>query len=178
YVSVSALGQSYFGPNYFTLNYFGPAGQTIDSLTIDGSTPGLIFNTKTGFVIGNTIGLSASDVTVEPAAKDASKFTLKFKPGVFTSGVSISFTAAQNEAGKYPGYTQSEYGAGSDAEDLGYGATFTVKLTTGTSTETVTVPFQAGSPSTGYGVADGYGLINAVAAVQAITSTAKPAAAK
>jgi Subtilase family len=178
YVSVSALGQSYFGPNYFTLNYFGPAGQTIDSLTIDGSTPGLIFNTKTGFVIGSTIGLSASDVTVEPASKDASKFTLKFKPGVFTSGVSISFTAEQDEAGKYPGYTQSEYGAGSDAEDLGYGATFTVNLTTGTSTETVTVPFQAGSPSTGYGVADGYGLINAVAAVQAITPTAKPAAAK
>jgi hypothetical protein len=178
YVSVTALGQSYFGPNYFTLNYFGPAGQTIASLTIDGSAPGLIFDTKTGFTIGSTIGLSASDVTVTPVSKSASKFTLTFKPGVFTSGVSISFTALQNEAGKYPGYTQSEFGAASDAEDLGYGATFTVKLTTGKSTETITVPFQAGAPSTGYAVADGYGLINAVAAVQAITPTTRKAAQK
>jgi hypothetical protein len=179
YVSVSALGQSYFGPNYLTLNYFGPAGQTIDSLTIDGSTPGLVFDTKTGFVIGSTIGLSASDVTVEPASKATPKFTLKFKPGVFTSGFAISFTALQNEAGKYPGsFTQSEYGVGSDAEDLGYGATFIVNLTTGKSTETITVPFQAGSSSTGYGVADGYGLINAVAAVDAIPSTKKKAGAK
>jgi hypothetical protein len=92
--------------------------------------------------------------------------------------MAIGFSAQQDEAGKYPGVTQSEYGVGSDAEDLGYGATFTVKLTTGKSTETITVPFQAGSPSTGYGAADGYGLIDAVAAVQAITPTAKPAAAK
>jgi hypothetical protein len=178
YVSVTALGQSYFGPNYFTLNYFGPVGQTIDSLTIDGATPGLVFNTKTAFTIGGTIGISPSDVTVEPVANAASKFTLKFTPGAFTSGMAIGFSAQQDEAGKYPGVTQSEYGVGSDAEDLGYGATFTVKLTTGKSTETITVPFQAGSPSTGYGAADGYGLIDAVAAVQAITPTAKPAAAK
>jgi hypothetical protein len=178
YVSVTALGQSYFGPNYFTLNYFGPVGQTIDSLTINGATPGLVFNTKTAFTIGSTIGISPSDVTVEPVANAASKFTLKFTPGAFTSGMAIGFSAQQDEAGKYPGLTQSEYGVGSDAEDLGYGATFTVKLTTGKSTETITVPFQAGSPSTGYGAADGYGLIDAVAAVQAITPTAKPAAAK
>ena len=178
YVSVTALGQSYFGSNYFTLNYFGPVGQTIDSLTIDGATPGLVFNTKTAFTIGSTIGISPSDVTVEPVAKAASKFTLKFTPGAFTSGMAIGFSAQQDEAGMYPGFTQTEYGVGSDAEDLGYGATFTVKLTTGKSTETITVPFQAGSPSTGYGVADGYGLIDAVAAVQAVTPTAKPAEAK
>jgi hypothetical protein len=177
YVSVSALGQSYFGPNYFTLNYFGPAGQTINSLTIDGSKPGLIFDT-TQFAIGNTIGVSASDVTVSPVSQTASKFTLTFKPGVFTSGVAIGFTAIQNEAGSYTGLTQSEWGVASDAEDLGYGATFTVKLTTGTSTETTTVPFQAGAPSTGYGQADGFGLINAVAAVEAITPTVKPANTK
>ena len=176
YVSVSALGQSYFGPNYFTLNYFGPAGQTIDRLTIDGSAPGLIFDT-TQFTVGNTIGVNASDVTVSPVSKTASKFTLTFKTGVFTSGASISFTAIQNEAGTYTGYTPSEYGAACDAEDLGYGATFTVQVTTGSSTDKVTVPFQPGSPSTGYGTADGYGLINAVAAVNAITP-AKPAKTK
>lgn len=35
-VSVTALAQSYFGPSYLTLNYFGPAGQSIDTLTICG----------------------------------------------------------------------------------------------------------------------------------------------
>jgi Subtilase family len=182
YVSVTALGQSYFGPNYFTLNYFGPPNQTIDSLTIDGEAAGLIFNTKTAFVIGSTIGINSSDVTVSPVSKTASKFTLTFKAGTFVSGAAISFTAQQNEAGKYPGYTQSEYGAGSDAEDLGYGATFKVKMITGsksgTTTDTITVPFQAGSPSTGYGQADGYGLINAVDAVNAVAPTAKPATQK
>jgi hypothetical protein len=182
YVSVTALGQSYFGPNYFTLNYLGPANQTIDSLTIDGEAAGLIFNTKTAFAIGSAIGVNAADVTVSPLAEKASKFTLTFKTGTFVSGASISFTAQQNEAGKYPGYTQSEYGSGSDAEDLGYGATFKVKMTTGgssgTTTDTITVPFQAGSPSTGYGQADGYGLINAVDAVNAVAPTAKPATQK
>ena len=67
-VAVTALAQSYFGPTYLTLNYFGPAGQSIDTLTIDGSKPGLTFNTKE-FALGPTIGVTASDVTVEKPSK-------------------------------------------------------------------------------------------------------------
>lgn len=178
YVSVTALGQSYFGPNYFTLNFFGPSGLSIDSVTIDGSKAGLIFNTATGFTIGSTNGISAADVTVVAPNLATPTFTLKFKKGVFTSGVSIGFTAIQDEAGTYTGFTQSEYGVASDAEDLGYGAKYTVKLT-GTTNYTLTTPFLEGSPTLGYGQADGFGLINAVSAVNAVTPpSSKPASPK
>ena len=168
YVAVTALGQSYFGPNYFTLNFFGPAGLTLDSVTIDGAKAGLVFNTKTGFSIGNTSGISASDVTVVAPNVATPSFTLKFKPGVFTSGATIGFTAIQNQAGKFSGFTASEFGAGADAEDLGFGATYTAKLT-GTKNLTFTAPFLNGSPTTGYSQADGFGLVNAVTAVQLVT---------
>jgi hypothetical protein len=180
FVAVTALGQFFFGPNYFTVNFFGPSGLSIDSLTIDGSKAGLIFDTTpSGFTIGSTNGISASDVTVVAPNAATPTFTLKFKKGVFTSGVSLGFTAAQDEAGNFPAgsLTQSEFGVASDAEDLGFGAKYTAKLT-GTKTITVSAPFQAGSPTLGYGQADGFGLINAVAAVQAVTPTTKPAAAK
>jgi Subtilase family len=176
FVAVTALAQSYFGPNYLTLNYFGPAGQSIDTLTIDGSKPGLTFNTKE-FVLGPTIGVTPSDVTVQKPSKATPVFTLKFKKGVFTSGASISFTVGQDVAGTFSGFTQDQFGVGCESEDLSFGATFTATLS-GTTGKTVTAPFLVGSPSTGYSPVDGFGLINAVAAVQAITPTAKPAAAK
>jgi hypothetical protein len=170
YVAVTALAQSYFGPTYLTLNYFGPAGQSIDTLTIDGSKPGLVFNTKE-FALGPTIGITSSDVTVVKPSKATPAFTLKFKKGVFTSGASISFTAAQDVAGTYPGYTQGQFGNGCESYDLSYGASFTATLS-GTTGKTVTASFVDGEvgnfPSTGWLSADGYGLINAVAAVQAV----------
>jgi hypothetical protein len=178
YVAVTALAQSYFGPNYLTLNYFGPTGQSIDTLTIDGSKPGLTFNTEE-FTLGPTIGVTASDVTVQKPSKATPVFTLKFKKGVFTSGTSISFTVGQDVAGTFPGYTQDEFGAGCESYDLSYGAAFTATLS-GTTGKTVTAAFVLGEvgnfPSTGYSPVDGYGLINAVAAVQAVAPpTSKPA---
>ncbi|HXM04225.1 MAG TPA: hypothetical protein VN939_16565 [Chthoniobacterales bacterium] len=170
YVAVTALAQSYFGPTYLTLNYFGPAGQSIDTLTIDGSKPGLTFDTKE-FALGPTIGITSSDVTVQKPSKTTPVFTLKFKKGVFTSGASISFTVGQDVAGTFPGYTQDEFGVGCESEDLSYGATFTATLS-GTTGKTVTAPFLVGSPSTGYSPVDGFGLINGVAAVQAVAPQA------
>jgi hypothetical protein len=178
YVAVTALAQSYFGPTYLTLNYFGPAGQSIDTLTIDGSKPGLTFNT-TAFALGPTIGVTASDITVQKPSKATPKFTLKFKKGVFTSGASISFTVGQDVAGTFTGFTQDQFGIGCESEDLSYGATFTATLS-GTTGKTVTASFVLGDvgnpPVTGYNPVDGYGLINAVAAVKAVTpATSKPA---
>ncbi len=172
FVSVTALAESFFGPTYLTLNYFGPANQSIDTLTIDGSKPGLTFNTKE-FLVGPTIGVTASDVTVEKASKATPVFTLRFKRGVFTSGASISFTVGQDVAGTFTGFTQDQFGVGCESEDLGYGATFTATLP-GSTSETVTAPFLIGSPVTGYSPVDGFGLINGVAAVNAITPPAKP----
>ncbi|MBV9276303.1 MAG: S8 family serine peptidase, partial [Verrucomicrobia bacterium] len=109
FVSVTALAQSYFGPTYLTVNYFGPAGQSIDTLTINGSKPGLTFNTKE-FVLGPTIGITPSDVTVQNPSTATPVFTLKFKKGVFTSGASISFTIGQDVAGTFTGFTQNQFG--------------------------------------------------------------------
>jgi hypothetical protein len=166
YVSVTALGQSYFGPNYLTLNFFGPSGVTITSLTINGSKPGLTFNTE-NFQLGPTIGINSSDIAVQNPSAGTSAFTLVFNKGAFTSGVAISFTVGQDVAGTFTGFTQDQFGVGTESEDLNYGATMTAKLSNG---KTVTAPFQIGSPTTGYLQQDGFGLINAVAAVQAVAA--------
>jgi hypothetical protein len=168
YVGLTAQGQSYFGTDYLTLNYFGPAGQSIQSVTIDGSAAGLIFDTtSTGFAIGSTIGINSSAVEISPSSTSASKFKLTFKPGDFTSGNAVSFTVGQNNAGKYPGFTADEFGVGSEAEQFGSGGTFTVKFDGKPSGEAKGT-IQNGSPTFGYSPFDGYGLINAVQAVEQV----------
>ncbi len=44
---VTALGSFYFGANYLTINYFGPADEYVENVTIDGSKAGLVFATAT-----------------------------------------------------------------------------------------------------------------------------------
>ncbi len=167
-VFVSALGSYYFGPNYLTVNFFGPPGEYIESLTIDGSKAGLEFNTTASqFVIGSANGFSKSDVTVESPANASPQFTLLFKKGVFTDGASLTFTVGQDEAGVYRGLTQSEDEVGVDALDLAHGATFTSHLA-GHSKETISGEFGAGRLVRGYQQGDGFGLIDAVAAVEAV----------
>jgi len=167
-VLVSALGSFYFGPNYLTVNYFGPPGEYIESLTIDGSKAGLVFDTESPhFVIGSANGFSSSDVTVESPTSASSKFTLQFKKGVFTNGSSLTFTVGQDEAGNYNGLTQSEDEVGVDALDLAQGATFTCHLA-GHSKESISGEFGAGGLVRGYHPGDGFGLIDAVAAVEAV----------
>jgi hypothetical protein len=198
FVSVTAVGQVYFGLNYFTVNYFGFFDDSIESLTIDGSGAGLVFDTtSSAFAIGNTIGMNASDVQVEPVSNSTSKFTLKFKPGSFKSRNSISFTLGQDVAGKFTGFTQDQFGAGSEAEDLASGATFTANFAGepedrvhGRNVEAVRRgferdrlireaqqrfsrnrqrgAFQNGSLTFGYSPFDGFGLINAEAAVETV----------
>ena len=173
FVSVTAVGQVYFGLNYFTVNYFGFSDDSIGSLTIDGSGAGLVFDTtSSAFAIGNTSGLNASEVQVEPVSNSTSKFTLKFKPGSFKSGNSISFTLGQDVAGEFTGFTQGQFGVGSDAEDLGSGATFTANFA-GEPKDTVHGAFRNGSLTFGYSPFDGFGLINAEAAVEAVVPAPK-----
>ncbi|MFY9989259.1 MAG: S8 family serine peptidase [Chthoniobacterales bacterium] len=167
-ISVTALGSFYFGPNYLTINYFGPSDEYIDSVTVDGSPAGLVFNTTSAdFIIGSADGFSSSEVTVESPSSATSTFTLKFKKGVFTNGASISFTVGQNEAGSFKGFTQSAYGVGVDALDLPNGATFTANLS-GFSSQTISGAFKPGPATHVYQPGDGFGLIDAVAAVQAV----------
>jgi hypothetical protein len=208
FVSVTAVGQVYFGLNYFTVNYCGFSDDSIGSLTIDGSGTGLVFDTtSSAFAIGNTIGLTASDVQVEPVSNSTSRFTLKFKPGSFKSRNSISFTLGQDVAGTFTA-TQGQFGVGSEAEDLASGATFTANFA-GEPKDTVhgqnveairrgfehdqliqeaqqllsvdqrfsrnrqRGAFQNGSLTFGYSLFDGFGLINAEAAVEAVVPAPK-----
>ncbi len=165
YAGLTAQGQSYFGTDYLTLNYFGAAGQSIDSVTIDGTAAGLVFDTtSSGFLIGSTIGINPSAVQISPSSTSTSKFKLTFKSGAFTSGTAVSFTVGQDNAGTFPGYTADEFGVGSEAEQLGSGGTFTVKFG-GKPSGTATGVIQNGSLTFGYSPVDGYGLINAVQAV-------------
>lgn len=171
FASLTAQGQTYFGPDYLTLNYFGPAGQSIRSVTIDGSAAGLIFDTtNASFVFGTTIGINSAQVKVSPVSAATPKFTLTFNPGAFTSGDALSFSTFQDVAGTYTGYTAPEYGVGSQAEELGSGGTFTVQFA-GAPSGTATGTILNGSPTFGYSPFDGYGLINAVQAVEQITHT-------
>jgi subtilase family protein len=166
FVAVTALGQTYFGTDYLTVNYFGVPGQSIQSLTIDGAGAGLVFDT-TAFTIGTAAGLKASDVQITPLSTSVSKFTLTFKSGAFTSGTLLSFTLGQDVAGTYPGYTAHEFGAGSDAESLGSGGKFSVEFG-GKSKNKLSAAILNGPPMLGYSPFDGYGLINAVQAVEQI----------
>jgi hypothetical protein len=168
YAGLTAIGQTYFGPNYLTLNYFGSTGQSIQSVTIDGSAAGLVFDTTSAsFIFGTTIGIDTSKVKVSPVSAATPKFTLTFKPGTFRSGDALSFSSFQNVAGTYPGYTAPEYGVGSQAEELGSGGTFTVRFA-GTPSGEATASILNGSPTFGYSPFDGYGLINAVQAVEQV----------
>jgi Subtilase family len=172
FTAVTAIGQTYFSSDYLTLNYFGVPGQSIESLTIDGTAAGLAFDTTSDqFAIGTAIGVTPADVTVNPVSASAPKFTLSFKAGTFTSGAVLGFTVGQDEAGKFPGFTAHQFGVGSDAEILGSGGTFTVKFG-GRLTNKVTAALENGSPTLGYSPFDGFGLINAIQAVEQITPSA------
>ena len=167
-ITVTALGSAYFGPTYLTISYSGPSNESVDSVIIDGSKAGLVFDTeKKSFIIGSINGFTASDVTMEPASSATEAFTLKFKKGVFTNGASIGFTIGQNELGTFKGFTQSQFGVGVDALDLADGATVTAQVS-GNSSQTITGAFAMNPASHAYQQGDGFGLIDAISAVQAV----------
>ena len=168
-VSVTALGQSYFGTSYFTVKYTGAAGHSISSLTINGAPAGLVFNSSE-FLSGNFVGLRASNITVVSPSTSASSITLQFKPGSFVPGDSFGFTLGQDVAGTFAGYTQGEFGDGVEAEDLSYGATSTTTFAS-TSDAPLSSAFQEGALVGGYNQADGYGLVSAVTAVSFVSPT-------
>jgi hypothetical protein len=167
-ITVTALGSSIFGPSYLTISYSGPSNESVDTVIIDGSKAGLVFDTEsTSFIIGSINGFTASDVTMEPASSATQAFTLKFKKGAFTNGGSISFTIGQNEIGTFTGFTQSQFGVGVDALDLADGARFTAQVT-GNSKQTITGAFAMSPASHAYQQGDGFGLIDAISAVNAV----------
>jgi hypothetical protein len=168
FVSVSAQGSVTDGPNYFTVFFLGSPGQSLQTLTIDASKGDLSFDTAAGNpspTVGTTRGIDPGDVSfvTGPASP---LLTLNFTPGKFVSGCSVSFTIDQDNA-----LTQV---SGSQSDFLGAGTKFIA--TFGPKSGTVVAPFQ-NTIGFGFNRADGFGLVDAEAAVQFIQqmSAAKPA---
>jgi Subtilase family len=167
FVSVSAQGSVTDGPNYFTVFFLGAPGQSLESLTIDASKGDLIFDTSAGNpppTVGTTRSIAPGDVSfvTGPASP---RLTLNFTPGKFVSGDSVSFTIDQDNALTRVSGGQSDY--------LGAGTKFTA--TFGPKKDTVIAAFQ-NTIGFGFNQADGFGLVDAEAAVQFILgSAAKPA---
>jgi len=172
-ISVTALGSFFFGPTYLTISYSGPSNEYVDTVIIDGSKAGLVFDTTSkSFIVGTVNGFNASDVTMEPASSATQAFTLKFKKGAFANGGSISFTIGQNEIGTFTGFTQSQFGVGADALDLADGAGFTAQVS-GNLSQMITGAFNTGPATHTYQQGDGFGLIDAISSVQAVTATVR-----
>ena len=78
----------------------------------------------------------------------------------------------QDVAGTFTGFTQGRLEVGSEAEDLASGATFTANFA-GEPKDAVHGAFRNGSLTFGYSPFDGFGLINAEAAVEAVVPAPK-----
>ena len=166
FVTVTARGSVTDGPNYLTVTYLGNSGQSLKSLTIDASKGDLIFATRAANpapTIGTTVGIAPSDISfvTGPASP---LLTLNFKPGKFVSGDLVSFTIDQDNALTGVSGGQSDY--------LGAGTKFIASF--GPTTDTVTAAFQ-NTIGSGFNRADGFGLIDAQAAVNLILPASKPA---
>jgi hypothetical protein len=167
FVTVTARGSVTDGPNYLKVAYLGNPGQSLDSLTIDASKGDLIFDTKgqdPAPTIGTTVGIAPSDISfvTGPASP---LLTLHFKPGKFVSGDKVSFTIDQDNALTGVSGSQSDY--------LGAGTKFMASF--GPTKDTVTGAFQ-NRFGFGFNQADGFGLVDAQAAVDLIIGPAsKPA---
>jgi hypothetical protein len=168
FVTISALGEVFSGPNYFTVTYIGQDKEYLDSLTIDGQKAGLIFDTSAGtspaLQIGNTIGISSSAVTfAKTGSPGLPELVVKFKPGTFKPGDSLSFTLDQDLA------KTGTFGGSSDSLKAGASFTATVK---GTAGDVISGNFfSPNGPGTGYNQPDGFGLVDALNSVQAILQT-------
>ena len=91
FVTVSALGEDFSSSNFFTVTFIGQDNEYLDSLTINGKKAGLIFDTSAEgspqLQIGNTVGISPSDVTFAPTVfPGLPNLVLMFKPGTFKPG--------------------------------------------------------------------------------------------
>jgi hypothetical protein len=166
FVSVTARGSVTDGPNYLTVTYLGHPGQSLENLTIDASKGDLIFATKAANpapTIGTTTGIARSDISfvTGPASP---LLTLHFQPGKFVSGDSVSFTIDQDNA--LTGVS------GSESDYLGAGTKFIASF--GPTKDTVTGAFQ-NTIGSGFNRADGFGLVDALAAVELIRPASKPA---
>ncbi len=142
---------------FFSLQYSSPnAGQTLNTLTIDLSATGIYFNTSraTGFAMA--VGASSDGVQATSAVQ----------AGTRPSTVTLTFTGLQPGGFVQFGIGRSQRSDAQDglSADLLGGASVTATLANPAATLTGTIANMTG---TGYGPADGWGLIDALKAIKA-----------
>jgi hypothetical protein len=159
-LTASGNGDISNDPNFFRVQ-LGGSGLEIASFTLDATAANLVFDPSitTGFpvTVSATSDVPAGSVTssLPAGAPPSSTLTLTFAPGSFVSGRTLRFGVDRDVAGIN--------GFGNSADVLA-GTTFSATLTngeilTGTFTNTI---------GTGYTVFDGFGLIDALSAVNAL----------
>ncbi len=149
-------------PNFFTLTLNRPStGVSIQQITFDLTPAGLVFDsTGSGsapFVLGTLTGLTANQVTVTGLTDADPSFSLSFPAGAFGPGDSLGFGIDRDLA----------TGGGGNAADLLAAAQVQVSFNTPNGVVNQTGTF-ANLFGKGYVYLDGFGLINALRAVQSV----------
>ncbi len=143
-------------PKFFNLQFVSPnSGQTLSNLSIDLSGTGLFFNinARTGFRM--TTGASSDGVTATSSVSGAASTVLTLTIAGLQGGGFMQFGVGRSQlATRTNGYSA----------DLLAGAKVTVTLANPAATFTGTFVNKIG---TGYGPGDGWGLVDAVKAIQA-----------
>jgi hypothetical protein len=164
-VQVSANGNSTndsaSSPNFFTVAFTGNSGQTLNQLVIDLTNTPLVFDesVSTGFPF--TVGSNPGNVSISSSLSASNQvLTLTFG-STFTPGKTISFGIDRD---------LSAIDAEGNSADLLAGAD--IKATVNSST-TLLGAF-ANQLGAGFTFADGYGLVNAQAAVESVLGPLPP----
>jgi hypothetical protein len=163
-VTVTAFGNgtnaSSRDPNFFTVTFSpGKVGESLTRLTIDLSEAGLKFDSTTDigfpFTLGQLQGISASSISTNIRTEDdnIASITLFFAKNSFTAGTSVSFGIDRDFIGD---------GAGNGA-DLLQGAELSAQTKKNGMSGTFVNAFGKGAT-----IVDGFGLIDALNAAQAI----------
>ncbi|HXM32877.1 MAG TPA: S8 family serine peptidase [Chthoniobacterales bacterium] len=158
-VQVNAAGddsnESATSPNFFTVTFNGGAGETLNQLVIDLTNTTLVFDQRTDLGFPFTVGQNNGGVSVTPTlSTDNRVLTLTFG-NTFTPGKTISFGIDRDQAA---------ITAGGNSADLLAGADVTANIDSG---QTLLGAF-ANTLGNSFSPWDGYGLVDARAAVQSI----------
>ncbi|RQO61911.1 hypothetical protein DBR47_07280 [Paucibacter sp. KBW04] len=188
-VTVMAEGNgdtpSSFNPNAFKLSMVAPAGYTLQNVTLDLSTanaarvrlgvpaPGMLFDPRaatTGYplTLGALKNITAGQISFTRAGVLANtqfdKLTLNFTAGAFGNKSSVGFGVDRDERAT---------GGGGNAADLLAGATVSgVVVVPGGSTIPFSTTFKPRLFAKGFSPLDGFGLIDALSAVNAVNPPA------
>ena len=166
-VQLTATGddsnESAASPTFFNLTFNGQAGETLHQLTIDLNTTSLVFDQSVDVGFPFTVGQNSGGVSISPSfSPDLRILTLDFG-NTFTPGKTISFGVDRDLAA---------INAGGNSADLLAGADIAAVIDAG---QTLYGAFgnQLGKS---FVSTDGYGLVDARAAVRAILSQGGTAA--